>query len=95
MFEQLDRRKFLKTVVAVAVKGFVGEIPEWVDDIEQEYFDELVRICEGVLTSEEILDVLDMEDLDEALGLVFSFLITKDAIDPMEFLIVQGFLSDE
>ncbi len=92
MPEDISRREFLKGALAAIGLVVVSQIPEWVCAIEDEEFDELIEISTQVLSHDEVLDVLDQEDLEEALGLVFTMLL-ENGIEPEEYLIMQGFLS--
>lgn len=66
-------------------------LPSWVEIEDDREFADLVKVCTEVLTEDELHDVLAEADLEEALGLVFSFLLEKGE-DPEEYLIMQNFL---
>ncbi len=86
-----SRRDFLKAALLTVGILTVSQIPDWVDSLETEKFDELIQICKEVLSPEEVLDVLDQEDYQEALGLVYSFILNS-GLDPDEYLISQDYI---
>ncbi|MDQ5951393.1 MAG: hypothetical protein QG639_670 [Patescibacteria group bacterium] len=69
------------------------DLPEWLDIPDDEEFKELVEICFKYLSEDQLLDLLDIQDFDEALGLVFSFL-NANSIDPETYLIMIGYISN-
>jgi hypothetical protein len=92
MRENMSRRDFLEAALLAAEKVIERKIPSWIYEVEKdELFKEFVGICAEILEEDELLDLLGSDDLEEALGLVFTLLLTK-GIEPEEYLIMQDFL---
>jgi hypothetical protein len=91
MSEKMSRRDFLKAALVAVGVVVTNELPAWVELDDDELFNELVEICTEQLEPEEVLDVLESEDLQDALGAVFGFLIEK-GIEPEAYLIMKDFL---
>jgi len=92
MTVNVSRREFLQGSLGAALYKAIPKIPEWIHVIEDKDFVELVKICKEILTEDEVLDVMDVEDFWDALGLVFTMLL-EHGEDPEEYLIMQNFLA--
>lgn len=92
--EGLSRRDFLKNFLAglgiILIKDAL-QLPEWIEDFDEPTTQELAEICSEILLEDEVLDVFDQEDLETALGLVFTLLI-EHGENPEQYLIMKDFL---
>lgn len=91
MSEQMPRREFLKTALMAVGVLLIGDLPDWIELENDQEFKELVQICTEVLNEDELNDLLEVEDFEQAMGLVFGLLLDKD-IEPENYLILQDFL---
>lgn len=61
--------------------------PRWVEEASEDEFEVLIEICTMVLSSEQLLDLIDAElSFSQALGLLYSFLIVSTQSSPDEYL---------